>query len=121
MGVPEGRMNGPPLLDKVLPYTPYGKDVVVTGGSKGIGRSCVEEFAGLHCRVLTCARSEDDIDKLLQEAKANSWDVHGIGELLNLNCLFFRVRNTEKASCCGILFWISFPCSIIHDKEVYNA
>jgi len=30
-----------------------GRTVVVTGGSKGLGRACVEEMARLGARVLT--------------------------------------------------------------------
>lgn len=36
-----------------------GKRVVVTGGSKGIGRSIVETFLREGARVATCARGED--------------------------------------------------------------
>ncbi len=44
-----------------------GSNVVVTGGTKGIGKACVREFCELGASVLTCARSQADIDALLKE------------------------------------------------------
>ena len=36
------------------------KTIVVTGGTKGIGRAIVDKFANEGFKVLTCARTEDD-------------------------------------------------------------
>ena len=41
--------------------------VVVTGGTKGIGKALVDRFASEGWPVATCARSEDDLDKLRKE------------------------------------------------------
>lgn len=40
------------------------KLIVVTGGSKGIGRAIVERFAREQFDVATCARHEEDLDNL---------------------------------------------------------
>lgn len=40
------------------------KTIVVTGGSKGIGRAVLERFARAGWRLVTCARSAEDLDAL---------------------------------------------------------
>ncbi len=41
-----------------------GKNVLVTGASSGIGRSCAEAFAARGCRMLLAARRKDRLDDL---------------------------------------------------------
>ncbi|REA59279.1 short-chain dehydrogenase [Dyadobacter luteus] len=41
--------------------------VVVTGGTKGIGRAIVERFLKGKCDVITCARNNKDLSSLQQE------------------------------------------------------
>jgi len=56
-----------------------GATAIVTGGTKGIGHAVVTELASTFgCRVLTCSRSSDDLDKCLQEWKSQDLDVEGI-------------------------------------------
>ena len=57
---------------------PSDATAVVTGGTKGIGKAIVEELAG-HCgvRVLTCARSADDLERCLTEEWAD-YDCTGV-------------------------------------------
>jgi len=40
------------------------KSILVTGGSKGIGRAIVEKFASEGYDIFTCARNEKDLEKL---------------------------------------------------------
>ncbi|PRY84542.1 SDR family oxidoreductase [Mongoliibacter ruber] len=40
------------------------KHIVVTGGTKGIGRSIIERFAKEGFDISTCARSEEDLEEL---------------------------------------------------------
>lgn len=42
------------------------KLVVVTGGTKGIGRSIIEKFASQGFDIVTCSRQNDDLQKLKQ-------------------------------------------------------
>ncbi|KAG7346632.1 tropinone reductase [Nitzschia inconspicua] len=54
---------------------PPGTTAVVTGGTKGIGKACVEELAMLGCRILTCSRKQEDLDFCAQEWKEQGFDV----------------------------------------------
>ncbi|UAB84546.1 SDR family oxidoreductase [Zunongwangia sp. SCSIO 43204] len=54
------------------------KTALITGGSKGIGRACVEEFARLGASVIFTARNKEDILKLEEELRAKNYDVTGI-------------------------------------------
>jgi NAD(P)-dependent dehydrogenase (short-subunit alcohol dehydrogenase family) len=46
-----------------------GKVVLVTGGSKGIGRACALGFAAEGARIAICSRSRENIDKASAEIK----------------------------------------------------
>lgn len=55
-----------------------GKNILVTGGTKGIGRAIVEECAQLGATVYTCARNEDLLDASMVEWTAKGYQVVGI-------------------------------------------
>lgn len=76
--MPELPQPNQALLDAALRYTPHGKRVLITGGTKGIGRAAVEEMAQLGAHVFTCARREEDLQELLTHCKDQGWDVQGI-------------------------------------------
>lgn len=40
------------------------KYILVTGGTKGIGRAIIEKFAGEGFHIITCARGEKDLEEL---------------------------------------------------------
>jgi len=48
--------------------------VLVTGGTRGIGRACVEQFAALGAKVALCGRSQESAEKVASEIGEN---VHG--------------------------------------------
>lgn len=54
------------------------KKAVVTGGSKGIGRSCVEELAALGAEVIFTGRDTHDLEQLEKELTAKGYRVQGI-------------------------------------------
>ena len=56
-----------------------GYTAIVTGGTKGIGNAIVTELAGTFgCRILTCSRSQDDLDECLEDWKSQGMDVYGV-------------------------------------------
>lgn len=58
---------------------PADTTAVVTGGSKGIGRACVEELAGvLGVEVLLCCRNKQELQQCLEECHKQGWNVHGV-------------------------------------------
>jgi NAD(P)-dependent dehydrogenase (short-subunit alcohol dehydrogenase family) len=53
------------------------KGVLITGGSRGIGRSTVERFLDEGSRVVTCARDAIELETTVQELSSRGW-VRGI-------------------------------------------
>lgn len=56
------------------------KLVVVTGGTKGIGRSVIERFSKEGYTIATCARNEAELDVLKQEVE----ETHGNKVMINV-------------------------------------
>jgi len=46
------------------------KSVIITGASRGIGEATAREFARLGAKILLCARSESDIERIAAEIRA---------------------------------------------------
>lgn len=52
---------------------------VVTGGTKGIGSAIVAELAqNFGCKVLTCSRNKEELDKCIEEWRDLGMDVRGV-------------------------------------------
>jgi short-subunit dehydrogenase len=47
------------------------KLVVVTGGTKGIGRAVIEKFAAQGFDIVTCSRNESELEKLKNDVEKN--------------------------------------------------
>ena len=45
--------------------------ILVTGGTRGIGRACVEQFAALGAKVALCGRSQEAAEKVASEVGEN--------------------------------------------------
>jgi all-trans-retinol dehydrogenase (NAD+) len=54
-----------------------GKVVVVTGGTKGLGRALGERFAREGAKVVLWARTRKDLDDAVRDFKARGWEAHG--------------------------------------------
>lgn len=53
------------------------KRIVVTGGTKGIGKAIIEKFASNNFEIITCARNSNELTKLKAEIeKTYSVEVH---------------------------------------------
>ena len=55
-----------------------GKNIVVTGGTKGIGSAIVEECCKLGGKVLTCARNESELNNRSDEWSKKGFQVRGV-------------------------------------------
>ena len=56
-----------------------GKKIIVTGGSKGIGKSIVDELLSLGAQVLTCGRDDAELHTRLAE-----WTESGYGDQIHI-------------------------------------
>ena len=54
-----------------------GKKVLVTGGSKGIGRRCADLFADEGANVSICARNADEVAATVEGLRAKGVTAHG--------------------------------------------
>lgn len=61
-----------------------GRTVLITGGSKGIGRACAEGFAAEGCRLHLVARTEHDLNSARAYLEASSPDVDVTAHTLDL-------------------------------------
>ncbi|MFN8436244.1 MAG: SDR family NAD(P)-dependent oxidoreductase [Cytophagales bacterium] len=72
------------------------KYAVITGGTKGIGRSLVELFAKNKFNIVTCARNLDELVKLNKD----------IEEKYNVEVLFSAVDLVNKKDCERFIYLI---------------
>src|SRR5215213_9678708 len=55
-----------------------GKVALVTGASKGIGRAVADALAAEGCRVVLCARGEEELEAAAEEIRAAGGDAHAV-------------------------------------------
>ncbi|MEZ6032715.1 MAG: SDR family oxidoreductase [Planctomycetaceae bacterium] len=64
------------MSDKL--FSVSGQNVLITGGSRGIGRAIAEGFAARGARVLICSRSQDSVDTAVREMTAAGLSITGL-------------------------------------------
>jgi NAD(P)-dependent dehydrogenase (short-subunit alcohol dehydrogenase family) len=55
-----------------------GKSALVTGGSRGIGKAITLSYAREGAKVLVCARNEEEVKRVAEEARRQDCEVYGI-------------------------------------------
>jgi 3-hydroxy acid dehydrogenase / malonic semialdehyde reductase len=55
-----------------------GKRILLTGGTTGIGRAMLKQFAAAGARVLTLGRDKDALEEALRTARAEGGELHGL-------------------------------------------
>jgi NAD(P)-dependent dehydrogenase (short-subunit alcohol dehydrogenase family) len=83
------------------------KVVIITGGSKGIGKGCVEVFAGAGAKVVFCARNPDDGEALAKQLNAS-----GPGEATFVQCDVSKVADIQKLIDTTIQKYSRLDCLI---------
>ena len=71
-------LSAPGRLSLMRRYTLAGRNCLVTGGTKGIGRGIVEELARHGANVFTCSRTESDLKESLATWAALGLQVSGV-------------------------------------------
>jgi gluconate 5-dehydrogenase len=59
-------------------FSVAGQHVLITGGSRGIGRAIAEGFAARGAKVLICSRSKESVDSAVEEMTAAGLSVTGL-------------------------------------------
>ncbi|MGB9695847.1 MAG: SDR family oxidoreductase [Ignavibacteria bacterium] len=60
------------------------KKALITGGTKGIGKACVEEFLKLGAHVFFVARNKDMVDKLTHQYRNDGFNVYSLSADVSL-------------------------------------
>jgi 3-oxoacyl-[acyl-carrier protein] reductase len=80
---PDTHATGVTLYGCVMDLGLAGKRALITGGSRGIGRSVARQLVAEGCRVSICARNQESITTLLAELNADGRQ-HAIGEVCDV-------------------------------------
>ncbi|MBI2162401.1 MAG: SDR family oxidoreductase [Candidatus Rokubacteria bacterium] len=77
-----------------------GKVAIVTGGSEGLGRACVERFALAGAKVATCARRKDVLERAAREIRRATG-----GDVLAVACDVTRAEEVEAFVAATVKRW----------------
>jgi short-subunit dehydrogenase len=82
-------------------------NIVVTGGTKGIGRAAIEVFAAHGFRIFTCSRSENDLETLRREITEMYPEVKLFTEVCDMGdkaaVILFSKKVTEQFDTVDVL------------------
>lgn len=78
------------------------KSILVTGGTKGIGRAIIERFANEGFDVITCARNEKDLTELRADLEQNHALIHVLAVKADLSKKEEVLDFAEKVKAFGV-------------------
>ena len=78
------------------------KSILVTGGTKGIGRAIIERFANEGFDVITCSRNEKDLADLRAELEENHALIHVLAVKADLSKKEEVIEFAEKVKAFGV-------------------
>jgi NAD(P)-dependent dehydrogenase (short-subunit alcohol dehydrogenase family) len=73
----------------------HGRGVLLTGGSRGIGRCIADRLGDYGCRLVLAARGEPDLQKATAELRGRGIEAHGVAG--DLTCAEDRERIVSTA------------------------
>jgi short-subunit dehydrogenase len=79
-----------------------GKAILLTGGSRGIGRCVARVLAGYGCRLALAARSQDDLDKVVAELRSSGAEVFALAGDLTSSSDRERIVETAVQKLGGL-------------------
>lgn len=77
------------------------KIILVTGGTKGIGRAIIERFANEGFDIITCSRNEEDLAELRTSLEENHALIHVLAVKADLSKKEEVLEFAEKAKAFG--------------------
>ena len=100
------------------------KTLIITGGSKGIGRSITIKFAKNNFDIFTCSRNQDELNKLESEIKSINPKIK-ISTLVSdlstkegsLNFIDFVIKNTNKIDVLVNNVGTFIPGKLIEEED----
>ena len=100
------------------------KTLIITGGSKGIGRSIAIKFAKNNFDIFTCSRNQDELNKLESEIKSINPKIK-VSTLVSdlstkegsLNFIDFIIKNTNKIDVLVNNVGTFIPGKLIEEED----
>ena len=100
------------------------KTLIITGGSKGIGRSIAIKFAKNNFDIFTCSRNQDELNKLESEIKSINPKIK-VSTLVSdlstkegsLNFIDFVIKNTNKIDVLVNNVGTFIPGKLIEEED----
>ncbi|GMQ24747.1 SDR family oxidoreductase [Algoriphagus sp. oki45] len=90
-----------------------GKSILVTGGTKGIGKAIIERFAKEGFNILTCARNEQDLERLKASIESEYPGVRVFAKKADLS------RADEVRSFAEAAKAFSIPDALVNNTGVF--
>jgi 3-oxoacyl-[acyl-carrier protein] reductase len=89
--------NNVKLLESKMDLNLKGKKVIISGGTKGIGRETVLSFAKEGATISLCARNQEDIDNIVKEVDALGGKGYGTSvDLYDQDAFLAWIKNSAE-------------------------